>query len=210
VSASGFSKEIQEFDKLLVEMNKEAEEDARNEAACGDNDANNNNDESNCQEDEFDDQEEEEKYVRSIVNCEKASSPKTSNSQETNKNKSEVEAGSVCDASGGDEVPLAEGEEYDKFDDTMLNKQYRPYRDPNAQGEDGENGSEDDDDDGLSVGSCTSTIMDPKMVRSKVKQSLLRKMKTEKRRIRNKGESALVTDRNREVNDEIKSNFGFF
>jgi RIO kinase 2 len=211
VSASGFSKEIQEFDKLLTEMNREADEDEQNEGARSDeeqnkssNDVNNNNDEKSSELN----REAEEKYARSILESEEissTSSPKKENegssaAKSVDNNKAEA----VQEA--GDQVP--DGEEYDKFDDSILNKQYRPYRDQ-KQDDDEESGSEEDEDN-YSMTSCTSTIMDPKMVRSKVKQSLLRKMKTEKRRIRNKGESAIVTDRIRAVNDTIKSSLGFF
>src|SRR5690606_33764549 len=102
-------------------------------------------------------------------------------------------------------------EEYDYFDEKLhaLNKQYRPYRDKIAQEEEGEERDEDYDDN-FSTTSATSTIMDPKMVRAKMKQSLLKRMKQEKRRIRNKGESALATERQREAVDTIKSSMGSF
>ena len=59
----------------------------------------------------------------------------------------------------------------------------------------------DDEDDGRSI--AASTIMDPKLVRSKVQKSLQQRIKKEKRRIRNKGESAFLTQRNRENVESI-------
>ena len=85
-----------------------------------------------------------------------------------------------------------------------LNKKYRPYRDVNDAQENQED-ENDSDSDNYSCTTTTSTIMDPNMVRNKVRKSLLAKMKTEKRRIRNKGESAMVTEKLREINDTIKS-----
>ena len=99
-------------------------------------------------------------------------------------------------------------EAYDQFDINDLkmdNKAFRPFRDV---GESPEENS--DDDDNYSATTTTSTIMDPQMVRSKVKKSILATLKKERRRIRNKGESALITERNREVNDTIKSSMNFF
>ncbi len=203
VNASGFSKEIQEFDKLVSEMNREAEEEVNNEQG----DENNNdepnacNDSNNNEQDDESNREAEEKYARSILESEEnSSSPKKNESKKSAEQKDAV-------PELDDDVP--EGEEDDKFDDTMLNKQFRPYRDQKPDDdEESESGSENEDN--CSVTSYTSTIMDPKMVRSKVKQSLLKRMKAEKRRIRNKGESAMVTNRIREVNDTIKSSMGFF
>ena len=100
-------------------------------------------------------------------------------------------------------------EEYDKFDDNIhyLNKKYRPFRDQN---EDDEKGSdEEDSSDNYSCTTTTSTIMDPQQVRSKVRKSLLKKIKQEKRRIRNKGESSLLTQKNRENIDTIKASLDF-
>ena len=45
--------------------------------------------------------------------------------------------------------------------------------------------------------------MDPRLVRAKVQKSILQRMKKEKRRIRNKGESALNTAKMREINEDI-------
>jgi hypothetical protein len=51
--------------------------------------------------------------------------------------------------------------------------------------------------------------MDPSYVRSKVRKSLLQRMKKEQRRIRNKGESAMITQKNRDINDTIKTSLYF-
>ena len=201
VNASGFSKEIQEFDKVLSEMNQAAAEEQAENGDVSENDE--GIDENNNMPDNFD-QETEEKYAHSIVNSEEAEETSVVNvdSQKNEKTQKQVEATS-SKVDRGDE-------DYDKFDENihMMNKQFRPYRDK-TEGE-GYDDSASDDDDNYSTTSMMSTIMDPKMVRSKVKHSLLKKMKQEKRRIRNKGESALVTERNREVNDTIKSSLGFF
>jgi hypothetical protein len=107
------------------------------------------------------------------------------------------------------ELNIEESESYDKFEDNIhyLNKKYQPYRDLKEEKE--EIGDDDSDSDNYSCTTTTSTIMDPGMVRSKVRKSLLAKMKTEKRRLRNKGESALCTEKLREINDTIKSSLNF-
>lgn len=52
--------------------------------------------------------------------------------------------------------------------------------------------------------------MDPRLVRAKVQKSILQRMKKEKRRIRNKGESALNTAKMREINEDIEANLKFW
>ncbi len=100
---------------------------------------------------------------------------------------------------------LAQIEEYNEdtlnedFLDINLNKGYKPYRDKNNNNEDDGSGN----DDNYSVTSCASTVMSANEVRSKVRKSLLSKMKTEKRRLKNKGESAMITARNRDIKDTI-------
>jgi RIO kinase 2 len=103
----------------------------------------------------------------------------------------------------GSELAIEETEAYDTFEDNAhyLNKKYRPYRD---QTDTADQVDESDESDNYSCTTTTSTIMDPSMVRNKVKKSLLMRQKLEKRRIRNKGESALATERLREVKDTIK------
>ncbi len=85
----------------------------------------------------------------------------------------------------------------------MSNKAYKPYRNPTLNEDECENETNSDDDGQYSV--AASTIMDPKQVRARVQKSLLQKMKKEKRRIRNKGESALSTAKMRDINDTIQS-----
>ena len=93
----------------------------------------------------------------------------------------------------------------DKFDENLhlSNKAFKPYRNPTLSEEECENESDDDDDGQYSV--AASTIIDPQQVRARVQKSLLQCMKKEKRRIRNKGESALSTAKMREINDTIQS-----
>ena len=112
---------------------------------------------------------------------------------------------------GGELDEMAKLELYDKFDDNLHldNKQFRAYRDK-KEGEQADSTDEDDDDDGHSCTTTTSTIMDARTVRGKVRKSILSKIKTERRRIRNKGESALITEKNREINDNIKASIHFF
>jgi hypothetical protein len=90
----------------------------------------------------------------------------------------------------------------DKFDENQIlsNRMYRPYRDEIAN-------NSDDDEDNCSVTTTTSTIIDPQIVRSKVTKALQKRIKTERRRIRNKGETAMVTAQKREVSDAIKQRF---
>ena len=190
VNASGFSKSIKEFDEALEELekNKEDEEDEETD--------NEDDEEDNSQSDnEYD----EHKVIEDSINS---------------SNNESAELGAVGNTSDESKLinnPTDENEElYDKFDENLhlSNKQYRAYRDQ----KEGENVSseEDDDDDRLSCSTTTSTIMDPKTVRGKCRKGILKKIKTERRRIRNKGESALVTEKNREINDDIKASIHFF
>ena len=97
----------------------------------------------------------------------------------------------------------------DKFDENLhfSNKEFKAFRDMNNNDDNSDSQDDEDNDDNYSV--AASTIMDPKLVRAKVQKSLLQKMKKEKRRIRNKGESALVTAKMRDINDTIKSSLKF-
>lgn len=115
----------------------------------------------------------------------------------------------IKEAACSSEPNIEESEAYDTFEDNIhyLNKKYQPYRDPKDDKEDVEDNESDSDK--YSCTTTTSTIMDPGMVRSKVRKSLLAKIKTEKRRLRNKGESALCTEKLREINDTIKSSLNF-
>ena len=162
MNASGFSKEIQEFDQVLDEINNEKmTNDANGEENCQNNDL----DDGKCQNNEVDDDKLEEEL-------------------------------------------------YDRFDESMhlTNKQFKAFRDPKEDDKDGLSSSDEEgeEDDAHSCTTTTSTIMDSSYVRSKVRKSLLSKMKTERRRIRNKGESALNTEKNRELNDNIKASIHFF
>lgn len=93
----------------------------------------------------------------------------------------------------------------DKFDDELFinnNKCFKAFRDnPPVKAE------EYDSDDSEAVSVTTSTIMDPKLVRAKVRGTLLKRQKVEARRVRNKGESALKTSALRDIREDIKSNF---
>ena len=163
INASGFSKEIQELNEVLDEMNENGGVD--NETV----ETNENN------------------------------------SDDENKDADEKKPDNACSS----ESKIEESESYDKFEDNVhyLNKKYQPYRDAKESFEKEE--ESDSDSDNYSCTTTTSTIMDPGMVRSRVRKSLLAKMKTEKRRLRNKGESALATEKVREINDTIKSSLNF-
>ena len=173
VNASGFSKEIQEFDKAMDEMNEEEQEAAEEQEAKG-----------------------------------ACGSLETSREGDDSKLSSDLEKLDISQKPEADTGNPAEADEtYDQFDMNdlkMENKSFRPFRDAGSSEEDS------DQDDNYSATTTTSTIMDPQMVRSKVKKSILATMKKERRRIRNKGESALITERNRDVTDTIKSSLNFF
>ena len=93
----------------------------------------------------------------------------------------------------------------DHFDEEMLinnNKAFKAFRDaPPLKAE------EYDSDDSEAVSVTTSTIMDPRLVRAKVRGCLLKRQKVEARRVRNKGESALKTSALRDIREDIKSHF---
>ncbi|RNA37728.1 serine threonine- kinase RIO2 [Brachionus plicatilis] len=183
VNASGFSKEIQEFDKVLDEMNDQKEE-----------------------------QEEEDEFVAKALEADHQEDKDNENLEyknelekfeaEDKKKEYKVENEKCKEVLNEEEI----SELNDQFDEnfSLENKMYRPYRD-NETKEDGDS----DESDNYSCTTTTSTIIDPRMVRSRVRKSLLQKIKTEKRRIRNKGEASIVTQRNREVNDTIKSSMIF-
>lgn len=185
VNASGFSKEIQEFDRVLEEMNDREEDDE-------------NEDGEETKENESDQSEQVEKKDQ---NLEYKKELEKFEIDDQVKEEKIIENEKITQVLNDDEL----AEMNDKFDEylSLENKMYRPYRDADFEEKDS------DESDNYSCTTTTSTIMDPKMVRSKVRKSLLQKIKTEKRRIRNKGEASLITQRNREVNDTIKSSMIF-
>ncbi len=106
---------------------------------------------------------------------------------------------------------LDKNEYKDEVDDVLeklheINKKYVPYRDAKEEkaGDHNSDTSSDDNDDNFTV---TSTIMDPQMVRAKMRRSILGRLKKERRRIKNKGESSLITSRNRDIKENIQSYF---
>ena len=100
------------------------------------------------------------------------------------------------------EVDNLKDEEKDELVDIEnMNKNFKAFRD---NFEKTELKSEDDDDKG-SVTSYTSTIMDPRYVRAKVKGTILKQHKQEQRRLRNKGEASVITNRDRDIRENIKS-----
>lgn len=185
VNASGFSKEIQEFDKVLDSLNEV--EDSENEEE---------DEQRNLSLEEA----EQENKIKENFEYKKELEKFEVNDQQ--KEKSSVENKKLNEILDEEEIE----ELNDKFDENLSwnNKLYRPYRDNDTKEE-----NNSDESDNYSCTTTTSTIMDPRMVRSKVRKSLLQKIKTEKRRIRNKGEASIITQRNREVNDTIKSSMIF-
>ncbi len=85
-----------------------------------------------------------------------------------------------------------------------INKKYVPYRDANPNGVNEEVEEDTDTDDNCTV---ASTIMDPHMVRAKMRKSILGRLKKERRRIKNKGESSVITSRDRDIRENIQSYF---
>lgn len=198
VNASGFSKEIKELDDVMDELNlhDRTEVDAQNESKDED-------EESGSENGDVDDNNNEKSVEESCKKIEKEIKNNIKK-EETEEDKNDEAAAKIPDVPDN-----TNEEEYDKFDDNIhyLNKKYRPFRDQN---EDDEKGSdEEDSSDNYSCTTTTSTIMDPQQVRSKVRKSLLKKIKQEKRRIRNKGESSLLTQKNRENIDTIKASLDF-
>jgi hypothetical protein len=192
VNASGYSKEIREFDEALEEL--------KNQEAEGNEDANVENDE------QLEGSSNEIAETSQELNCSKSSAI-----SDINETKSETNEVNDKECGVNNEKYNKEGEDelYDKFEESLdlNNKMYKAFRDANNN--DTEENVENSDSDDYSCTTTTSTIMDPKLVRSRVKQSLLKRIKAEKRRIRNKGEASLVTQRNRDINDTIKSGFDF-
>ena len=190
MNASGFSKEIQELNDVLDEMNEYDQENPPN--------LDSEKQQREHQSDDDSSTDEEQQKAEKAARLEERRPVKEAKVAEPCKTEAIVE--NAC----ASELIAEESETYDKFEDNMhyLNKKYRPYRDA-TEAQDNENDS-DDNSDTYSCTTTTSTIMDPNLVRAKVRKSLLAKMKTEKRRIRNKGESALVTEKMREINDTIK------
>lgn len=205
VNASGFSKEIQEFDKVLEEMERDKDEDGEYD----------DDDEDECAgaaaaEPEDCDEKETDEPLDDVNNNLTVQKEKNIHQKElaidhSEHKECEKQDLAQCASTNDDAV---DQELYDKFDENLhiSNKQFRPYRDQANESDDEQNDSDDD----CSVTTTTSTIMDPHQVRAKVKKGLLKKIKTERRRIRNKGESALVTEKNREITDNIKASMHFF
>ncbi len=175
MNASGFSKEIQEFDKVLDDMNA------------------NENGESADEESED----------------ENESSTLEKKSLAENESNAAISISSNPVESGPKEEDPEDQEAYDNFNEEAyheFNKQFSAYRDVKKSANPDD---EEASDEVASVTSTTSTIMDPSYVRSRVRKSLMHRIKTEKRRIRNKGESAMVTQQLRDINDTIKSSLFF-
>lgn len=178
VKASGFSKEIQEFDEILDEIENDDEERKTNEL-----------------------EETNEKAINSLAE------PKLENENDAScssvAQNNPLLNDSVQDTSARDDE-LYTDELADQFDSDLCitnNKAFKAFRDkPIVKDE-----YDSDECDKVSV--TTSTIMDPKQVRAKVRGSLLKKQKTEARRIRKSGESALKTATMRDIKEDIKSHF---
>jgi len=184
VNASGFSKEIQEFNTVLEELDNEKNEE-------GENDESDDEDEADDEEignfDNLDDDKivHMDKFLRLQIQ---------DDSKEIADEKINVE----------NEVDNLKDEEKDELVDIEnMNKNFKAFRD---NFEKTELKSEDDDDKG-SVTSYTSTIMDPRYVRAKVKGTILKQHKQEQRRLRNKGEASVITNRDRDIRENIKSYF---
>jgi hypothetical protein len=190
VNASGYSKEIKEFDEVLEELkNQEAEEyeeenaETSQQAECSSN---------------------ETAETSQELDCSKSSAVSELSEPKSNTNEIDDKKQSVNNEKREKED---EDELYDKFEESLAlnNKMYKAFRDANNNNT--EENVDNSDSDDYSCTTTTSTIIDPKLVRSRVKQSLLKRMKDEKRRIRKKGEASLITQRNRDINDTIKSGF---
>jgi len=195
VHASGFSKEIKEFDSMRDEIS--GSEDEKGEVAEDREETEKQKEEQEKKPNEIVKKKEKEKEIVILVEKEE---------EYFAKNDSKAEAKSFANV---DEEKIKEEEEeaYDDFHDKfyMGNKKYGAYRDPVVSDENNNYGS---DDDNFSMTSMTSTIMDPSYVRAKVRRSLAQRQKKERRRVRNKGETSLVTEKNRDFSENIKQSMG--
>jgi hypothetical protein len=184
INASGFIKEIEEFDKALEELEQDEKE-------CN-ADENNN---------------EESKPSTSESKCE--------NNHNVNSKETQDQSNEACSHVEQDDKPDNDDVDEDEANDKLenlheINKKYVPYRDKQFglenQNEGGNDQNSTDDDDGDNFTS-TSTIMDQQQVRAKVRRSLLSRLKKERRRLKNKGESSVITSRDRDIREDIKSYF---
>jgi len=91
-----------------------------------------------------------------------------------------------------------EEEESSELDEENMNNNYQPFRDQNEE-------KKDKEIDTIEKKLCSTSIsIDKNYVRSKVKQSLKKKLKREHHRLCSKGESALITAQKRDQRETIQ------
>lgn len=89
-------------------------------------------------------------------------------------------------------------EESSELDEENMNNNYQPFRDQNEE-------KKDKEIDTIEKKLCSTSIsIDKNYVRSKVKQSLKKKLKREHHRLCSKGESALITAQKRDQRETIQ------
>jgi len=89
-------------------------------------------------------------------------------------------------------------EESSELDEENMNDNYQPFRDQNEE-------KKDKEIDTIEKKLCSTSIsIDKNYVRSKVKQSLKKKLKREHHRLCSKGESALITAQKRDQRETIQ------
>ncbi|KAI7812885.1 serine/threonine-protein kinase RIO2 [Triplophysa rosa] len=204
ISASGYTKELQQDDSLLHPEGPEGEE------LCGDEDSEHpESDDETCQlaSEEAISMEE---YKTAMLELEGLKISKEIPSEESDVEEHEgaeceskipsedIQKETVCDikdlgreeqGEGGDECP-------DLVDMSASNKEFRPFRDQVRTRTTSE----------TTIGSvCSCSTIPPEIIRQKVKRQLTKQQKAAQRRRLQKGEANLVTKERRENHMNIKS-----
>ncbi|XP_060072112.1 serine/threonine-protein kinase RIO2-like [Ylistrum balloti] len=218
VSASGFTKEMSStFDEAAEELNilkgpesseKEVDEDDETEIK---------DEEDECEEDEVDDEEEDdleaeppqdvtESFTENIANKDSGACGNCDEERLTD-SKSETKDELLSDSEVNDRLSdevLSEEENEALEDLSHSNRAYKPFRNEESMEHTNFHLSNTRQRSSLSMSSNTST-MDPQIVKEKMKRQLKQKHeKLQARRIRKKGEAAIVTRSKRNTKHDIK------
>ncbi|XP_061172147.1 serine/threonine-protein kinase RIO2-like [Saccostrea echinata] len=204
VSASGFTKEMAEtFDEAAEDYNIRGGPDQPRT-----NDVEDDSDE-DPEENYSDEDDEEEKDPQDTNSAEDRLHPPVSETTSNSENREEISL------HGNDRVfsntedsllrnSLSTSDEEDLEDLHNQNRTLRPFRNEESQTHTNSHRRKHLDSTSVSVTS-TASSMDPRLIKAKVRQQMKKKSAIqEARRIRKRGESAIITKKKREISQDIK------
>ncbi|KAF4074309.1 hypothetical protein AMELA_G00238090 [Ameiurus melas] len=210
ISASGYTKELQQDDQLLHPVGPEGEENLSEDEDSGPEAA-----EPVCEESI-----DMEEYKHAILELEGLKIGNETSSEETRTEEQQGEASSgkeICRDGVNDLVTdssrrLENDEEFEENEDecpdlvdlSVYNKEFKPFRDQDSLLHVNEHRQRTTSE--TSIGSVTSqSTIPPSVIRQKVKKQLTKEQKAAQRRRLQKGEANLVTKERRENLSNIKS-----